>query len=163
MNTQQHNLFIIDDNTSNSMPLMKFLKAKFGDSLQITSYQSGEFALSKIDKETHIVILDKQMQAKAESDLIQSIKKINPKTEVIVLSTNEDIAEAIQSYRKGVIDVVIKDRNTFQKTASVIYKILLYPIRILVEEFRVSKFVAIFFLTFLIVGLIVYIILGSSE
>src|SRR6478609_4387247 len=108
MNTQQHNLFIIDDSTSNSMPLMKFLKLKFGTSLQITSYQSSEFALRKIDQETHIVILDSHMEVKTGSNLVQSIKRINPKTEVIVLSSNEEIASAIESFRNGATDVVIK-------------------------------------------------------
>lgn len=152
----KHNLFIINDNSSNSMPLMNFLHTKFGDSLQITSYQSSEYALSKISSETHIVILDRIIEGMSGNTMIASIKKANPETEIIVFSSHEDIALAIHSFRQGATNYVVNNKIGFKSMASLIYTILLYPAKILFREFKVRKYLFILFLTFLSIGLIVY-------
>ncbi len=163
MSDLQHNLFIIDDNTLQSMPLKKYLFNEFGTSLQITTYQTAEFALSKIDKDTHIVILSNNLKDQTSSDLIQAIKKVNQNTEVIVLSSNEDMAYAIQTYRKGATDLVLKGNVSYRRIAKKVYEILSYPIKLLVSEFRVRKYLLILLITFVTVGVIVYITLVKTT
>ena len=89
------------------------------------------------------------------TDVLKSIKKINPKTEVIMLSCNEDMGVAIDSFRKGATDYVVKGDKAWKKITHIVRDIITYPIRILVQEFKVSKFVAIFLLTFITMGIIV--------
>ncbi|HXD94666.1 MAG TPA: response regulator, partial [Bacteroidia bacterium] len=74
MQTQGLNLFIVDDNKSMVTALKQYLQNKFGISLVISTFNDGESCLEKIDKETHIVILDHNMQGKNGIEVLKSIK-----------------------------------------------------------------------------------------
>ena len=159
MNTQGFNIFIVDDDSLTLIGLRKYLEERFGNSLNISTFHKGESALKKIDENTSIVILDYYLENENGNDILQSIKKINPKTEVIMLSTNENMGIAIDSFRKGATDYVIKGDNGWKRVASRIYKIITYPLNMMVREFGVSKFMAIFLLTFLTMAIVVCLIL----
>jgi len=108
MKTQGLNLFIVDDNKLAVTNLQYYLQNKFGTSINVSTFNDGESCLAKVDKETNIVILDYFMKGKNGLDTLKSIKTINPKTEVIMLSGNEDMALAIETFRAGATDYVIK-------------------------------------------------------
>ena len=149
------NLFIIDDDVLSSTLLKNHLNKKFGTAINISIFISGKSALEKIDKYTNIVILDYYLEGENGNDVLKAIKAINPKTEVIMLSSNENITVAIESFRKGATDYVIKGDKASKKITRLVYNIIAYPIRLIVREFGVSKFLAIFLLTFLIMGVVV--------
>lgn len=155
MKNQTANLFIVDDDALSSALLKQHLNDKFGTSINISTFISGKSALEKIDKHTSIVILDYNLEGENGNDVLKSIKEINPKTEVIMLTSNEDITIAIESFRKGATDYVIKGNKASKKITHIVYDILAYPIRFIVREFGVSKFLAIFLLTFFIMGIAV--------
>ena len=155
MSTQHNKLFIIDDNQLLVADLRIFLESTFGESLTISTFNSGESALKKVDHETNIVILDYHLPGENGNEILKSIKQINPKTEVIMLTSNEDVKTAINAFRNGATDYVIKGVKAEKKIGSLIYNILAYPVRILAREFGVSKYVAIFILTFISVGICV--------
>ena len=73
---------------------------------------------------------------------------------MIVLSTNENIGIAVDSYRNGANDVALVGVNAKSKISTMIYDVITFPIRLIVREFGVSKFVAIFLLTFITIGVI---------
>lgn len=155
MSTQHNRLFIIDDNQLLVADLRIYLENTFGESLTISTFNSGESALRKVDHETNIVILDYDLPGENGNEILKSIKQINPKTEVIMLTSNEDVKTAIDAFRNGATDFVIKGVKAEKKIGSLIYNILTYPIRILTREFGVSKYFAIFILTFVSVGICV--------
>lgn len=156
METQGINLFIVDDNNLHVIALKNFLQNKFGVSVQISTFSNGESCLKKVDNTTHIVILDYFLEGKNGLEILKSIKAINPKTEVIMLSSNEDIALAIESFRTGATDYVIKGQSSWKKVAKLVDKIITEPIRTMVREFGISKFMVIFSLTFITMGIAVY-------
>jgi DNA-binding NarL/FixJ family response regulator len=156
MSPQGINLFIVDDNVLMVTGLRNFLNSKFGNSIKISTFLNGESAVKKIDANTNIVILDYFLPGENGNDVLVSIKKINPKTEVIMLTSNEDIGIAIDSFRKGATDYVIKGGKSWKKITSLVYNIVTYPVRILVREFGISKYLAIFLLTFVLLGIGVY-------
>jgi DNA-binding NarL/FixJ family response regulator len=155
MSTQGLNLFIVDDNALMVTGLRNYLHNRFGKDIRIFTFPTGESALKRVDETTDIVILDYFLGEEKGTDVLKSIKKINPKTEVIMLSSNEDMGVAIDSFRKGATDYVVKGDKAWKKITHIVRDILTYPIRILVQEFKVSKFVAIFLLTFITMGIIV--------
>ncbi|MES2555871.1 MAG: response regulator [Bacteroidota bacterium] len=157
MNTQRNKLFIIDDNPQLVADLRVYLENNFGESLTISTFNSGESALKKVDHETNIVILDHDLPGENGNEILKSIKQINPKTEVIMLTSNEDVKTAIHAFRNGATDYVIKGEKADKKIGSIIYNILAYPVRILTREFGASKYFAIFILSFIFVGLCVLI------
>ena len=152
MNTEKLNLFIVDDNAILLTGLRNYLVTRFGEGLNITTFLTGKSALTKIDENTNIVILDYHLNGENGNDVLKSIKNINPKTEVIMLTSNEDIGVAIDSFRKGASDFVIKGDKSWKKISNLVYNIITYPIEVLVREFGISKFLAIFLLVFVTMG-----------
>ncbi|MGZ4034358.1 MAG: response regulator [Bacteroidia bacterium] len=159
METQGTNLFIVDDNPTVASDLKNYLKNRFGNGIHISTFYDGDSCLKKVDKNTNIVILDYFLNGKNGNEVLKMIKKINPKTEVIMLSGNEDIAVAIEAFRKGATDFVIKGPGAWKKITKIVSYIVTAPIRILVREFGVSKFMAIFLMTFITMGIVVALVL----
>jgi len=152
METSATNLFIVDDNKLMVTNLKYYLEDKFGKGLNITTFYDGKTCLEKIDKNTQIVILDYFMDDLNGLDILKSIKAINPKTEVIMLSGNEDMALAIETFRMGAKDYVVKGNDAWGKLTKIIKHLVTEPIRLIVKEFGVSKYVAIMVLTFVTMG-----------
>lgn len=159
METQGLNLFIVDDNKSMVTILKNYLSNRFGAGIKISTFYDGESCLEKINKQTHIVILDYFLNGRNGLEILKSIKEINPKTEVIMLSSNEDIGLAVESFREGATDYVVKGPSSWKKVTKLVNKIITEPIRAMVSEFGISKFLAIFFLTFIAMGAVVYYVL----
>ena len=159
MNTQKINLFIIGSNALLVQGLRNYLGKRFGIKLNISIYFGGESALKKVDQDTSIVILDYFIPHENGNDIQENIEKINPKTQVIMLTSNEEIGIAIESFRKGAIDYVIKGDKAWKKLNSLIYSILTYPIRVMVKEFGISRYLAMFLLTFGTMAIAVYLVL----
>ncbi len=163
MKTQGLNLFIIDDNTLVSTTLRNYLNNRFGNVLTISTFLTGASALKEINKNTNIVILDYDLKGENGNEILKSIKSINSETEVIMFTSNDEIATAIESFRNGASDYVIKGDKSLKKIASLINNIITYPIRIMVREFGISKLLAIFLLTFISVGLVVFAVMHYTE
>lgn len=163
MTTEGMNLFIVDDDPSMIASLRNYLDKKFGNTLNISTFHTSESVLQNVDKYTGIVILDTNLNGKNGNEVLKEIKEINPKTEVIMLTSNEAIGTAIEAFRKGATEYVIKGDNAWIKISNHIYNISTYPIRFLVREFGVSKFLAIFLLTFITIGVVVFISLRLTR
>jgi DNA-binding NarL/FixJ family response regulator len=155
METQGINLFIVDDNKLLVADLKNYLNNKFGVSLQISTFYDGESCLEKIDENTHIVILDYNMDGKDGLEVLKLIKIKNPKTEVIMLSSNEDMALAIGTFRAGAKDYILKGYGSLTMISKLVTKIITDPIKNLVKEFGISKYMTAFFLTFVVMGIAV--------
>lgn len=156
MNTHGLNLFIVDDDKMMTADLRNYLDRIFGTDLKISTFTSGASALENVDETTGMVILDYFLEGENGNDVLLSIKKINPKTEVIMLSSNENMRVAIDSFRKGADDYIVKGGKAWKKVSSHVYKIVIYPMHVMVEEFGVSKYLAAFLLTFVAIGLSVF-------
>lgn len=163
METQGLNLFIVDDNNLMVNTLKQFLQNRFGVSINISTFNDGESCLEKVDKDTQIVILDYYMEGQNGLEILKAIKAKNPKTEVIMLSSNEDMAVAIDTFRAGANDYVIKGAGAWKKITTLVEDIITAPIRIMVREFGVSKFTAIFLMTFITMGAVVVAVLYSMN
>jgi DNA-binding NarL/FixJ family response regulator len=92
------------------------------------------------------------------NEVLKKIKQINGKTEVIMLTSNGDIEIAINAFKNGATDYVVKGKNSFGKIRLLVEQIVTYPIKFLVREMKISKFLAIFLLTFIIMGIVVLLV-----
>jgi DNA-binding NtrC family response regulator len=155
MKTQGTNLFIVDDDNLMAVALEQSLINRFGNGIRVTIFNDGESCLKQVNKQTDIVILDYFLEGKNGLEILKSIKTANAKTEVIMLSANEDIILAIETFRAGAMDYVLKGRGSWKKITKLVNHIITEPIRMIVREFGVSKFVATFFLTFATMGIVV--------
>jgi DNA-binding NarL/FixJ family response regulator len=155
LNAQSLNLFIVDDDKLMATGLRNYLDKKFGAGLRISTFTTGKGALEEVNADTGIVILDYFLEGENGNEILLSIKKINPKTEVIMLSSNKNMAVAIDSFRKGASGYIVKGRKAWEKVSSQVYAIIIYPVNVIAKEFGVSKYVAAFLLTFAVMGIAV--------
>jgi DNA-binding NarL/FixJ family response regulator len=163
METLGTNLFIVDDNKLMVQTLKQFLQNRFGISMHISTFSDGESCLLKIDKDTHIVILDYFMTGKNGLDILKAIKNLNPKTEVIMLSSNEDMAVAIESFRAGAKDFVIKGADSWKKITTLINNVITAPIRLMVQELSISKQLAVLLMVFFTIGIVVFCVMEIMQ
>lgn len=157
MQTLNQNLFLLEDNPLSSNRIVNFLEKRFSNSLTISTFINGENLLKKVDADTAIAILDYDLKGEKADVLVLEIKKINPKTEIIILSSDDDIGIAIDAFRNGAKSVIIKGEQSKRELFLTVYKILNYPVKILVEQFGINKILAIFIAYFIIIGIVVFI------
>ena len=163
METQGLNLFIVDDNKLFESTLEKYLQKRFGLGINIFMFNDESSCLKEIGEKTDVVILDYYMPNKSALKTLKSIKSINPKTEVIMLSSNKNIGLAVEMHQQGARDYIVKGPKSLSKIIYILNFIITAPIRLLVREFKVSKFVAIFLLTFILMGIIVVSVLRGMN
>jgi DNA-binding NtrC family response regulator len=159
MNISALNLFIVDDDALMAAGLRNHLTGRFGTEVNISIFPTGRSALRRVDNKTHLVILDYFLEGENGNDILRAIKIISPKTKVIMFSSNEDITAAIASFRSGATDYVLKGDNGWKKITSLVYKAISYPVRLMVKEFGVNTYLAVFLVTFLAMGCGVFIAL----
>lgn len=159
METQTLNLFIVDDNKSMVLALQHYIQSKFGKFVKISTFYDGESCIKEVDRNTDLVILDYFLDGKNGLEVLKEIKDINPKTEVIMLSSNNDIDLVVETLRNGATDYVVKGPSSWNKVTALINRVISAPIRMMVREFGVSKFMAIFLMTFISMGIVVALVL----
>lgn len=160
MKEKSLNLIIIDNDAPLAMGLQSFLKRRFKSGLAITVFSSGDQALTHIDHRTDIVILDHDLITENGNDILKKIKIVNPLIEIIMLSSNQEVSNVIESFRLGARDYVIKENTgAWGLVSKIIYKLVVYPVHLLAREFGISKFLVIFIITFLLIGLVVFLAL----
>ena len=135
METQVLNLFIVDDNKLTANTLELYLKSRFGSGVCISTFYDGESCLKKIGKDTNIIILDYFMKDANGLEVLKLIKNINPKTEVIMLTSNEDVAVAVELFKAGAKDYVVKGIGAWKKIGNMINDAITKPIRVFIRGF----------------------------
>ena len=156
------NIFIVDDDKVMVTATRQFLERRFGRSVKITTFNDGESCLKKVDETLHLVILDYYMKNKNGLEILKSIKTINPKTEVIMLTGNEDMVIAIESLRAGAKNYVAKGTGSQGKVTQMVDYLIAGRNRILTKKIYKSKYISIFLITLTIIGLLVVCVMRSK-
>ena len=159
METDKFHLFIVDDDNVMAKGLEKHISNKFGNIFNISVFNSGALALKNLTSQTGMIILDYELKGENGNEILKAIKLKNPKTAIVMLTSNEDIYAAIESFKKGAMDYIIKNNRAWKKINSTILPVLMYPVNILIREFGVNKYLAIFLLVFLVMGIGVFYIM----
>jgi DNA-binding NarL/FixJ family response regulator len=160
METQKLNVYIVDDNKMMAGSLRKYLKNRFDDKIEVSIYFSGDSCMRMMHTHVDLVILDFYLNEKGRSakngvEILKQIKDHFPDTEVIMHTSNEDVVVAIEAMQSGARDYVIKGEHSWKKLLLLVEKTITQPIRALVAEFGVTKFVGIFLFTFCVMGAVV--------
>ena len=116
-------IFIVDDDNMLSEALKDYITRNVAHNVFI--FDTGEECLKHISEAPDVIILDFYMNtvnkdAANGMEVLQVIKKIYPKIHVIMLSSQERYAIAVQTISKGAEQYVIKDEDAFEKIALMI-------------------------------------------
>lgn len=164
MKSQSLNVFILNDDVMIAGKLRKYLKKRFGDRLNISLFFTSRSCLRMINGQVHLVVVDDYLQESSHTgiagiDMLQKIKEKDPQTEVVILSSDEDVALAVDAMKLGARDYIRNDRSAWQRILTIIDQTIQQPIRYLIAEFGVNVFMAVFFATFATMGVITYLAL----
>jgi DNA-binding NarL/FixJ family response regulator len=165
MNKEPLNVFIADEDKIMTAALENDLKQSFGSNIRITIFNEAKKCLENIDDNTHLVIIaydfTKRKGPANGLEMLKEIKNRHPLTEVVIHSSNDDMGVIIRSLNSGAKGYVIKETNSFSRIRSIIRRRFTEPIRKIITEFGVNKFVTIFITIFVIMGIIVWFFLNK--
>lgn len=156
MTNQTQNLFIVEDNPESALKLHQFLDTRFGTVFNISTFTDAVTALSKVDENTSVVVLDYDYFGEEGNKIVDLIKISNKKTKVIILSNNEEIFTAIDSYRNEGDNYLLKEKGVKKKLSTTLFEIVTYPANYLQMKYSVSQFFVYLVFLFIVVGFLVF-------
>ena len=83
------------------------------EGIQVTTCTGGEEALSLLDdRAVDLALVDFQMPTMTGIELLERVKEAHPHVEVILLSTQDNVQQAVRAMRKGAADFLPKPFST---------------------------------------------------
>lgn len=107
------NIFVVEDDAVYSAVLAHFLS--LNPDYQVKKFGSAKEALSCMHEKPDIVTLDYSLPDATGDQLLKQIREVSPDTKVIMISGQEDIRVAIDLFKKGAHDYIVKDSDTQEK------------------------------------------------
>ena len=121
----QIKLFIVEDNFVYSFTLEAMLKEH--GNFKITSLNTGEECLERLDNNPDIIILDYNLGGKLNgSETFRMIHSKKPQIPVIIISNQKDVQVAADLMKNGVFDYIQKSGSeiAFTKLRDSVFKAL---------------------------------------
>ncbi|MBN3562610.1 nitrogen regulation protein NR(I) [Amphritea spongicola] len=113
----QANVWVVDDDQSIRWVLERALKS---DSLQVTSFDSGDAMLSRLERERPDVVLsDIRMPGIDGFALLEQVHGEYPDLPIIIMTAHSDLDSAVASYKGGAFEYLPKPFDIDEATAIV--------------------------------------------
>jgi len=125
------NIFIVEDNKVFAMALKADIKTAFGNlPLNIHDFETGEACMEKFKEvKPWVVIMDYHLNSKHPNaadgiEVLDMIKKENKNTNVIMLTSEDNIDIALKSFKHGASDYIVKSNTTYRKINFSLFNLL---------------------------------------
>jgi two-component system OmpR family response regulator len=116
------NIFIVEDNAIFRMTLKADIEITFANKpIIVTLFETGETCMEKFKEiKPQIVILDYHLNGSNPNaadgiKILDLIKRENPETNVIMLTSDDSTEIALKSFHHGAYDYVVKTETKFRK------------------------------------------------
>jgi DNA-binding NarL/FixJ family response regulator len=110
--------------------LKNYLTGKFGERLNISTFNDRETCVNCINEETDIVILNSEFENENGNEILSLIKRRNPRTAIIMLSQNENMKAAFESFRTKAKKIAVSNGTYWKKVRSFIKYLIRKPLQI---------------------------------
>lgn len=157
MANQTQNLFIVEDNQEDALKLHDFLDKRFGTIYNIFTFTNAVQALTKVDKNTSVIVLDYDYFGEEGTKIVNFIKNINEKTKVIILANNDEIISTIDLFNHQGDEYLLKVKGIKKKLNATLFDIVSYPANYLQQRYSVSQAFVYLVLAFILFSIIVII------
>ncbi|GAB3813915.1 hypothetical protein GCM10028895_06470 [Pontibacter rugosus] len=114
-------IFILDDDVWYS-ELLEY-NLSLNPDYELKKFHSAKDCLSNMYQRPNVVTLDYSLPDKNGAEVLKKIKELNPDTQVVVISGQEDVATAVDLLKKGAYDYIVKDEDTPERLWNTINKI----------------------------------------
>ncbi|MEO8713249.1 MAG: sigma-54 dependent transcriptional regulator, partial [Parafilimonas sp.] len=106
-------IFVVDDDEIYVARLGHYLS--LNPEYQVKKFYSAKLLTASLHEKPDIITLDYSMPDIKGDALLSQIKELSPESQVIIISGQEDIKVAIDLFKKGVHDYIVKDADTEQR------------------------------------------------
>jgi len=103
-------IFIVEDDVWYGEILQYHLS--LNPDYQVTRFTNGKDCLRQLHHKPDLITIDYSLPDMNGAELLKEVQQVNPTIPVIVISAQEDIATAIDLYKRGVADYLVKDDHT---------------------------------------------------
>lgn len=118
MAASKHPVFLVDDDTKHLLLLKEHLETHCRYNLDVHLFSSGENCLQRLGENPDIVILDYYLDAirpdaKNGLEILKQISERAPSTDVVMMSSQDDIQVAMHTLEYGAYDYIIKGESAY--------------------------------------------------
>lgn len=113
MKEAEYNVFIVEDNQFYGRLLEHTLSKN--PAFKVSIYNNGKSLLKALTHKPDIICLDYYLPDAQADELIKKIKKDNISCEIVIVSGQNDVQKAIDLFKSGIYDYIVKDENTALK------------------------------------------------
>ncbi|PCJ65332.1 MAG: response regulator [Bacteroidetes bacterium] len=113
INLQEQTIFIVDDEEL-ILKSMKRIFDKLGF-LDVRTFINGTDCVNALSEEPFLILLDYHMEGLNGLDVLRKVKRYNPNTYVIMMSSQEDITNAVDTLKFGAFDYIVKGDSDVAK------------------------------------------------
>ena len=150
-------VFLVDDDPLYLKALELSISSHM-DSVNIQSFQTGEACLHQMKNKPVIVILDYQLNSEIPyawngMSILKQIKKISPKTKVIMLSSQDSLKVAIDCMNNGAYDYISKTQTALIRINNIIDNIA-GNLEVNSVFFRICQYIALIIALIIIASII---------
>lgn len=125
------NIYIVTVNTLYGQSLKQFLETNLDSNINVQTFTSAESCINEIGSweiKPDIIVLDHNLNTLSsdseELHTVDRIKHMSPKTMIIVLSNESDMAKATKTLCFGAYDYIPKDQFVFSHILSSVQECL---------------------------------------
>lgn len=128
-NTERKVIFIVEDNETYSRSLKLFIRNYYESLYEIEIFPIGEMCIMELARNPNIIIIDYFLNSKHSEainglEIIKRIKLLKPNTNIIVLSSQENLEVISETIKQYDCIYVAKDKDAFNKVRLTITGIL---------------------------------------
>lgn len=106
-------IFIVEDDAVYGAVLSHFLS--LNPDFQVKKFTTAKDFISALSARPDIVTLDYSLPDMTGDQLLSQVKAISPATKIIIISGQENIKVAIELFKKGADDYIVKDDDTQER------------------------------------------------
>ena len=127
MSTREKKIFIVDDSPAQNEKMKDALEKQGEHKIFICN--TGEACLELMEEvRPDVVVLDFYLNSVHKDaanglDILKKIKQHDPHIHVIMLSSQDSYAKALETIQKGAESYVVKDGKAFERIADIVHSI----------------------------------------
>jgi two-component system OmpR family response regulator len=118
---------LVDDDPLYSKVLENQLRSEFQEA-KIQAFSNGEACIHTMEQEPDVVLLDYKLDSRLPYawdglQVLKRIKRLDPFTHVILLSSHDHVETALECINEGALDYIIKNEKSFDKIKTLLREI----------------------------------------
>ena len=106
-------IYVVDDDVTYCSAIGHYLS--LNPDYRVKTFNSAKALKASLHENPDIITLDYSMPDTKGDDLLEFVRQENPETQVIIISGQEDIKVAIDLFKKGAHDYIVKDEDAKQR------------------------------------------------